>query len=144
MNVIQKKAKLLNRMKGYANEGNVDAFYSELDRIQNKLGMDERTHTQVQLQLSKILIGNICDAIFYSVDKEDDPALEAYISFRAFSRYLINKGFSGVAYRSTRMSKIGLKGKCLTLFNVGDATYIDGEMEVYEYHKSGCDLIKKY
>ena len=25
-----------------------------------------------------------------------------------------------------------------------DAIYIDGEMEVYEYHKDGCNLITRY
>ena len=70
--------------------------------------------------------------------------LEAYIPFRAFSRYLISQGFGGVAYRSTRMALIGLQGKCITLFNPEDAIYIDGEMEVYEYHKDGCNLITRY
>ena len=90
------------------------------------------------------MIGNICDSIFYAVDKEDDPKLEAYIPFRAFSRYLMAKGFGGVAYRSTRMALIGLQGKWVTLFNVEDATYIDGEMEVYEYQQDGCKFITKY
>ena len=91
-----------------------------------------------------ILIGNIYDSIFYIVDKEDDPALEAYVPFRVFSKYLINKGFGGVAYRSTRMALAGLQGKCLTLFNPEDAIYVQGEMEVYEYHKEGCAFLKKY
>jgi hypothetical protein len=78
------------------------------------------------------------------VDKEDDPKLEAYIPFRVFSRYLMARGFGGVAYRSTRMALIGLQGKCVTLFNVEDATYIEGEMEVYEYQQDGCRFVKKY
>lgn len=144
MQVIQEKPKLQNRMKLYAQNGDKDAFKNELDRIQKKLGLDREINKKVQLQLSKILIGNICDSIFYAVDKEDDPALEAYIPFRAFSRYLIAHGFGGVAYRSTRMALIGLQGKCLTLFNVEDATYVDGEMEVYEYQNNGCKFIIKY
>lgn len=127
-----------------AKDGDKVAFKNELDRIQKKLGLDKEISKKVQLQLSKILIGNICDSIFYAVDKEDDPALEAYIPFRAFSRYLIAHGFGGVAYRSTRMALTGLQGKCLTLFNVEDATYVEGEMEVYEYYKDSCKFIKKY
>ena len=50
----------------------------------------------------------------------------------------------GVAYRSTRMALTGLQGKCLTLFNVEDATYVEGEMEVYEYYNDSCNFIKKY
>ena len=42
------------------------------------------------------------------------------------------------------MALTGLQGKCLTLFNVEDATYVEGEMEVYEYYKDGCKFIKKY
>lgn len=81
-------------------------------------------NSQIQLQISKILAGNICDSIFYAVDKEDDLALEAYIPFRVFSKYLINKGFGGVTYRSTRMGLAGLQGKCLTLFNPEDVIYV--------------------
>lgn len=142
--VIQNKPKLRNRMLEYAKAGNEKAFAEELDKIQRKMGLELKMHHDIQLQLSKILIGNICDAIFYAVDREDDPGLEEYIPFRAFSRYLIAKGFGGVAYRSTRMGKIGLQGKCLTLFDKNDATFIEGEMEVYEYHKDGCKFIRKY
>lgn len=55
------------------------------------------------------------------MDKEDDPKLEAYFPFRAFSRYLMAKGFGGVAYRSTRMALIGLQGKCdiMRMFRIG-------------------------
>lgn len=42
------------------------------------------------------------------------------------------------------MALIGLQGKCITLFNPEDAIYIDGEMEVYEYHKDDCNLITRY
>lgn len=128
----------------HAKHKDEESFRAELERIQKKLGLDREIHRQVQLRLSKILIGNICDSIFYAVNKEDDPKLEAYIPFRAFSRYLMAKGFGGVVYRSTRMTLIGLQGKCVTLFNVEDATYIDGEMEVYEYQQNGCKFITKY
>lgn len=144
MSEIQKNSKLLNRLMIYAKYKNEGAFRKELDKLQKKLGLDMKMHYDVQLKLSLILMGNICDAIFYAVDREDDPKLEVYIPFRAFSRYLIAKGFRGVAYKSTRMGKIGLQGKCLTLFNKSDAIYVNGEMEVYEYHKEKCDFIKKY
>ncbi len=144
MGLIQSNTKIRNRMIEYAKTNDEKAFIDELDRIENKIGIKKEMREGVQLQLSKVLIGNICDAIFYAVDKEDDPELEAYIPFRAFSRYLIANGFGGVAYRSTRMAKIGLRGKCLTLFDKNDAMYMDGEMEVYQYHRDGCKFIKKY
>lgn len=144
MKSIQTNTKMKKRLEGYAKAKDEEAFMIELEKIQKKLGIDVKMHRDVQWQLSVILIGNICDAIFYAVDKEDDPDLEAYIPFRAFSRYLIANGFGGVAYRSTRMQKIGLHGKCLTLFDKEDATFIDGEMEVYRYHQDKCEFIKKY
>ena len=143
-NVLQSNTKIRNRMIEYAKTNDEKAFIDELDKIENKIGIKEEMRKGVQLQLSKVLIGNICDAIFYAVDKEDDPELKAYIPFRAFSRYLIANGFGGVAYRSTRMAKIGLRGKCLTLFDKNDAIYVNGEMEVYQYHRDGCKFIKKY
>ncbi len=144
MAAIQSRPKLWNRMKVFAQTGDEEAFKKELEKVEGKLGLDQKLHDLVQMQLSKVLIGNICDAIFYVVDREDDPKLEAYIPFRAFSRYLLSQGFAGVAYRSTRMAKAGLRGKCLTLFNPKDATFVKGEMEVYEYHCDECRLIKKY
>lgn len=128
----------------YAKNDDMEGFKKELSRIEKKLGIDSKMNSKIQLQLSKILIGNICDSIFYAVDKEDDPALEAYVPFSVFSKYLINKGFGGVAYRSTRMALAGLQGKCVTLFNPEDAIYVQGEMEVYEYYKEGCTFLKKY
>lgn len=112
----------------------------ELEKIQKKLGVDVKMHRDVQWWLSVILTGNIFDAIFYAVDKKDNPKLEAYISFRVFSRYLIANGFGGVVYQSTRMQKIGLQGKCLTLFDKEDATFVDGEMEVYRYYQDKCEF----
>lgn len=144
MKSINKNPKTKKRLEKYAKEKNEDAFIDELEKIQKKLNIDIKMHYDVQWQLLLILMGNICDAIFYAVDKEDDPELEAYIPFRAFSRYLIAQGFGGVAYRSTRMQKIGLQGKCLTLFDKDDATFVDGEMEVYKYHQDKCEFIKKY
>lgn len=112
--------------------------------IPNNISDEEKGAMVKSLSISDSEDPNICDSIFYAVDREDDPNLEAYIPFRAFSRYLISQGFGGVAYRSTRMALIGLKEKCITLFNPEDAIYIDGEMEVYEYHKDGCNLITRY
>ena len=142
--LIKDNSKVKNKLEMYAKSDDMEGFKKELSRIEKKLGIDSKMNSKIQLQLSKILIGNICDSIFYAVDKEDDPALEAYVPFRVFSKYLINKGFGGVAYRSTRMELAGLKGKCLTLFNPEDAIYVQGEMEVYEYHKEGCTFLKKY
>lgn len=109
--LINDNSKVKNKLEMYAKNEDMDGFKKELNRIEKKIGIDRKMNSQIQLQISKILVGNICDSIFYAVDKEDDPALEAYVPFRVFSKYLINKGFGGVAYRSTRMALAGLQGK---------------------------------
>ena len=57
------------------------------------------------------------------MDKEDDPKLEAYFPVRAFSRYLMAKGFGGVAYRSTRMALMVYKENVL-LFSMWKMQHI--------------------
>ena len=60
LQTVQENSKLYNRMKAYAQNGNKEAFNKELDRLQKQAGLDREIHDKVQLQLSKILIGNIC------------------------------------------------------------------------------------
>lgn len=67
--------------------------------------------------------------MFYNYRTE----LKAYIPFHYLADYLISKGYSGILYKSTRMNKIGLRGKNLVLFNKEDVTYIPGSMNVYFY-----------
>lgn len=144
LDAIEKDKKLKKRLQQYAKSGRKDLFERELKIFQKRLGLDAELQEFVQKQISFMMLGNICDAIFYAVDKVEDPSLEAYIPFRKFSKYLISIGIDGVAYRSTRMQKLGLKGKCLTLFNKNDATYISGTMEVYIKNNDEYKLLKKY
>ena len=67
-----------------------------------QIGISEELEHKVKNMLFLTILGNICDSIFYAVDKETDPDLEAYIPFRKFSKYLMKIGFGGVAFRSTR------------------------------------------
>lgn len=135
---------LFEKMKRYAVEKNEKAARAEFDRIRKMIGQDEKIKDYVLQRIPYLILGNICEAIFYAVDKATNPSLDAYIPFRKFSKYLISKGYNGVAYKSTRMELIGLEGFCLTVFNPADIKPINGTMEVYEYDGVNYTLIKRY
>lgn len=88
---------------------------------------------ETEKYLGKFLMKNIDEAVFLAVDKKDDPELNAYIPFHLLSKFLIEKGYAGILYRSTRMNLIGLKGKNLVLFDKNDANFIKGTLKVYHY-----------
>lgn len=145
MQVISEKTRTKNKLNQYAKSGREDLFKRELKKIMDNAGINDQIKRTVENYLFITLLGNICDSVFYAVDKEEDPELEAYIPFRKFSKYLIHLGYAGVAFRSTRMEKIGLRGTNLVLFNPNNAEPIKGTMKVYKYHKTDeCELLKEY
>jgi hypothetical protein len=144
MNNLNNSPKISAKIQQYAKSGRTDLFNNEIKKIQKSSGLDEILRKTVQTHLTYMMLGNICDAIFYAVDKVDDPKLEAYIPFRKFSKYLMSIGIDGVAYRSTRMKLKGLSGYCLTLYEKNDATFIPGSMEVYVQDSDDYQLLKKY
>lgn len=88
---------------------------------------------ETEIYLANLIMKSIDEAVFLPVDTEEDPELKAYVPFHYLANYLISKGYSGILYRSTRMNKIGLKGKNLVLFNKEDVTYVPDSMNVYYY-----------
>lgn len=104
-----------------------------IKKIIKKEGIDQKIGELVYSRTSAILLGIIDESIFEAVDKIDDPELKAYLPFRAFSQYLIGKGYDGIIYRSTKMNKIGLRGKNLVLFDKNHAVYQEGTMKKYKY-----------
>ena len=144
MQEIIKNPSLFNRLTKLAIKQDQPAFFNEIQKIHKKLSHDKQIKDYVMQRTPLLILGNICDAIFYAVDKISDPTLEAYISFRKFSKYLMSKGIDGVAYRSTRMDMLGLNGYCLTLFDPKDARPVMGSMEAYKYDSGTYELLKKY
>lgn len=145
MQAISEKKNVKNKLNQYAKSGREDLFKRELKKVMDGAGINDQIKSSVENYLFVTLLGNICDSVFYAVDKEEDPELEAYIPFRKFSKYLIHLGYAGVAFRSTRMEKIGLRGTNLVLFDPNDAEPIEGTMKVYRYHKTDeCELLKEY
>jgi len=88
---------------------------------------------ETEIYLANLIMKSIDEAVFLPVDIKEDPELKAYVPFHYLANYLISKGYSGILYRSTRMNKIGLKGKNLVLFNKEDVTYVHDSMNVYYY-----------
>lgn len=107
-----------------------------------KVGINEQISNLAHERLGRLFLTLIDKTIFESVDIEDDPELKAYIPFRYFSKYLIEKGYDGIIYRSTRMNKIGLRGKNVVLFNNSYATYKLGSMKKYCHEDGGYTELK--
>lgn len=95
------------------------------------LGINDQIFKVANERLGRLFLTIIDKTIFEPVDKMDDPELKAYIPFRFFSNYLIEKGYDGIIYRSTRMNKIGLSGKNVVLFDNSYATYQLGSMKKF-------------
>lgn len=141
LDILKSSSKFNKRARKYAVSGISKA---DFNRVLYKYGFNEISQTYVLQRFSYLVLDNICEAVFYAVDKKDDPELEAYIPFRKFSKYLISKGYGGVAYKSTRMELVGLEGYCLTLFEPNDAEPVRGTMQVYEYNGWDSTLLKCY
>ncbi|MFE4046947.1 hypothetical protein [Priestia sp. YIM B13490] len=92
-----------------------------------------RIKTESEMYLGRTLMKNIDEAVFLPIDEKKDPELNAYKPFHLLSKYLMDKGYGGILFRSTRMNLIGQKGKNLVLFNKEDATYVEGSIKVYHY-----------
>ncbi len=116
-----------------SNQGKVDDA-KEYIKLKTTSNVDKK---YVERYVSTLLISDIVDAIFKPVDESEDPQLESYIPFRLFATYLIDKGYDGIIYRSTRMDMLGQEGKNVVLFNKNDATYWENSMEVYHYGDEG-------
>lgn len=119
-------------------------FDKDIKKYRRKTGLENIQRYEIEETLIRLALNNICNAIFCSVDKEEDPQLELYVPFRKFSKYLIAKGFDGIAYKSTRMELKGLEGTCLIIFNTDYATYKIGTAELYHIENDKYTLIKRY
>lgn len=134
---INSNADLTEIMKSLVQESTKEEFARKsepyIKNIMKMKGFNKKIEETVFSKTSLLFLGLIDESIFEPVDKTDDPELKAYIPFRFFSKYLIDKGYDGIIFRSTRMNKIGLMGKNLVLFNKNHATYIEGTMKKYKY-----------
>ncbi|MBI6111428.1 RES domain-containing protein [Clostridium perfringens] len=165
--ILNKKMKLLNlnidennlkqeneRLKEHFDVSEImndEKFFNKLKELKEK-GKESKIRNVIEKKvvsysdkkfferfIGTTLIYDIVKAIFLPVYKEKNPKLEAYIPFRLFAEYLIDKGYDGLIYKSTRMDVIGEKGENVVLFNAEDATYIERSMELYK-RQNGNDI----
>lgn len=107
-----------------------------IEIIKNELDREEISsilRKETEVFLGSLIMKLIDEAIFLPIDDVKDPEFKAYVPFHYLANYLISKGYSGILYRSTRMNKIGLKGKNLVLFNKEDVVVVPDSMRVYDY-----------
>lgn len=75
--------------------------------------------------VGKLLLKEICDAIFVPLDEKEDNDKDekdkCYKSFHILAEYLEKRGYQGISYPSTRMKLIGKKGRNLVLFDADSA-----------------------
>lgn len=85
--------------------------------------------------VGKLLLKEICDAIFVPLDENEDNDKDekdkCYKSFHILAEYLEKRGYQGISYPSTRMKLIGKKGRNLVLFNADSAEAVEGTFNTF-------------
>lgn len=132
------------RLLHLAKQNKTDLLKKEIQQKRESLISEAMIQKRIYSTMIPAILSSICENVFVAVDKTDDPELEAYRPFRVFSRYLIERGYGGVAYRSTRMEMKGLEGYCLTVFEPSDMDCVPGSMEIYEHDADEYTLVRKW
>lgn len=137
----QKVNQILSNPKTFSKLRQSSELYKDIVKTVGNVNGDVKTiiQNETEIYLGKLLMKSIDEAVFLPIDESEDPELSAYKPFHLLAKYLINEGYSGIIYRSTRMNLKGLKGKNLVLFNKDDVNYVDGTLKVYH-----CDEKNKF
>lgn len=99
-----------------------------LEVIQKGLNKNPISEEFISIVLAKMILQLICRSIYKKVDENQE---EKYKSFHLLANYLIDKGITGIIYPCTRDEII--KGKNIVLFDINDATPIDGTIKQYHF-----------
>jgi hypothetical protein len=96
------------------------------ENIKNQIELQTMETTQLACSFcGKLLLKEICDAIFVPLDSDEDNDAElkdqCYKSFHILAEYFENKGIAGIVFPSTRMRLLNKTGSNLVLFSVDDA-----------------------
>lgn len=95
----------------------------------------ERTTWVANAFVAKLLLKEICDAIFVPLDDDEDndkdKKEQCYKAFHILAEYLENRGCKGICYPSTRMKLIGKTGRNLVLFNADSAEAVEETFTVH-------------
>lgn len=89
---------------------------------------DSKTKWLANAFVGKLLLKEICDAIFAPLDEnednDNDEKDKCYKAYHILAEYFENRGYGGICYPSTRMKLIKKQGSNLVLFNADSATPI--------------------
>ena len=104
----------------------------ELKRVIKQKSESLVDHQIIADAVAKQYLKMVCNCIYKKVDEKDDDKKEAaYKSFHILSEYLEGKGVTGIIYPCTRTNKV--VGKNVVLFNIHDATPIEGSIREIIY-----------
>lgn len=104
----------------------------ELEKAIKQKSESMVNHQVIADAVTKQYLKMVCNCIYKKVDeKDDDKKEEAYRSFHILSEYLESRGVTGIIYPCTRTNKV--VGKNVVLFNIHDATPIDGSIREIIY-----------
>ncbi len=110
----------------------------ELDKHQ----FDKITTEKVGVALAKILLKILEEYVVKPINDDDVESIKEYLPFRYFAKYLRNKGYLGIIYKSTRMNLLNENGMNVVLFNKNHASYVDNTMQIFIKEKGEYKLIK--
>lgn len=86
---------------------------------------DSKTKWLANAFVGKLLLKEICDAIFVPLDENEDndnnEKDKCYKAFHVLAEYFENRGYVGICYPSTRMKLIKKQGSNLVLFHAHSA-----------------------
>lgn len=115
-----------------------DAYVKYLDKKKLKKAIKKKVEKNgvdkkiLEQSYAKQYLKMICNCIYKKVDETDETKREqAYKSFHILSRYLEEKGVTGIIYPCTRTNKV--QGKNIVIFNVNDAIPIPNSIREYLY-----------
>ena len=96
------------------------------ENIENQIKLNSKeTKKLISSFCGKLLLKEICDAIFTPLDhnEDNDSVLkdQCYKSFHILAEYFEKKNIAGIVFPSTRMRLLNQTGSNLVLFSVGDA-----------------------
>jgi len=112
-----------------------DSKISEQE-IKRRIKLKEHeTRKESAILAGRLLLKEICDAIFVPLDEIEDNDLtekdKCYKAFHVLAEFFENKGFAGICFPSTRMKLVGKSGKNLVLFNADSATAIESTFNTF-------------
>lgn len=96
------------------------------ENIKKQIELQTKETTKLACSFcGKLLLKEICDAIFVPLDSDEDNDAnlkdQCYKAFHVLAEYFESKGIAGIVFPSTRMRLLNQTGSNLVLFSADDA-----------------------